>query len=73
MSESIADIIETQCRRCGRPLRTLRHSPLGLDELKQRLGSICTECVTGEERAEIAQAQIGALHLAAAIRRLQEG
>ncbi|MBV6843556.1 DUF2688 domain-containing protein [Xanthomonas euvesicatoria pv. euvesicatoria] len=72
MSESIVDIIETQCRRCGTPLRTLRHSPLGLDELKQRLGSICTECMTAEERAQIAQAQIGALHLAAAIRRLQE-
>ncbi|MBO9790275.1 DUF2688 domain-containing protein [Xanthomonas phaseoli pv. dieffenbachiae] len=72
MSKIITDVIETQCRRCGTPLRTLRRSPLGLDELKERLGSICTECVTAEERVEIAQAQIGALHLAAAIRRLQE-
>ncbi|MBZ5763802.1 DUF2688 domain-containing protein [Rhizobium sp. VS19-DR104.2] len=72
MSEIIPDVIDTQCRRCGTPLRTLRQSLLGLDELKQRLGSICTACLTPEEHAEIAQAQIEALTLAAYVRRLQE-
>lgn len=72
MSNTTTEVIETQCRRCGTPLRTLRRSPLGLDELKERLGSICTQCMTAEERAEIEQAQFAALHLAAAIRRLQE-
>ncbi|WP_141696168.1 DUF2688 domain-containing protein [Xanthomonas translucens] len=34
--------------------------------------TICTVCLTPEEQAEIAQAQIEALNLAAYIRRLQE-
>ncbi|CAZ15860.1 DUF2688 domain-containing protein (plasmid) [Xanthomonas albilineans] len=72
MSEKMAYVVSTHCRRCGTPLRTLRHSLLGLDDLKQRLGSICTACLIPEELAEIEQAQVEALTLAASIRRLQE-
>lgn len=47
------EILKSSCRRCGVELYTASRSITGADALKARLGSICEECTTDEERDEI--------------------
>lgn len=46
-------LIKTNCKRCGRELYTGNRSLFGLDEAKKKLGGICSECITPEERQEM--------------------
>ena len=49
-------IEQTTCRRCGKPLATTSRSLFGLDRLKARLGSICSDCMTEDEKQEMLEA-----------------
>ncbi len=53
MRKSKFQLIQTTCRRCGKPLMTGNRSLFGLDEAKKRLDRICANCITPEEQAEI--------------------
>lgn len=46
-------IVETKCKRCGKPLHTTNRSLYGADALKAELGSICSACTTPEEKERI--------------------
>jgi RNase P subunit RPR2 len=46
-------LIETTCKRCGRPLITGNRSLYGFNEQKARLDRICKDCITPEEQAEL--------------------
>jgi len=52
---------ETICKRCGKPITTASQSILGLDGLKARLGSICSDCTTPDEKQEMLQAMSNAI------------
>lgn len=54
-------IVHTNCKRCGKPLVTTSRSIMGLDKLKERLGSICSNCTTPEEKQEMLDAMAGAI------------
>jgi len=54
-------IEQTACKRCGKPLATASRSILGLDRLKARLGSICSDCTTEDEKQEMLRAMAGAI------------
>ncbi len=51
----VAEVVQCQCRRCGRSISTLSHSLLGVDMLRAELGGICGQCVTPEEEQRIAE------------------
>ena len=46
-------LIQTTCRRCGKPLMTGNRSLFGNDKDKKRLDRICSKCVTPEEAKEM--------------------
>lgn len=48
-------LVYTNCTRCSKPLTTLNRSLYGADALKSKLGSICSDCITPEERHEMEQ------------------
>ena len=54
-------ITYTNCKRCGKPLATASRSIMGLDKLKERLGSICSDCITPEEEQEMLNAMASAI------------
>ena len=47
------EIVQTGCRRCGKPISTLSHSLVGADALKAELGEICGDCTTPDEHRRI--------------------
>ena len=49
-------LIETTCRRCGKPLLTASRSILGADNAKATYGSICSECMKPEEHFQMVRA-----------------
>jgi hypothetical protein len=55
-------IINTTCKRCGKPLATLNRSLWGADAAKQEYGSICEKCITPLERQAIEQALDNAVY-----------
>lgn len=54
-------IVEVPCRRCGKSIRQLSHSLFGANELRDKLGVICGECITPEEDRQITEAMLGAV------------
>lgn len=48
-----SQLIQVSCRRCGSALLTRRTSLFNADTLKAELGSICSGCITNEERERI--------------------
>ena len=48
----------TTCRRCGKNLTTFSRSLWGLNDLKEKFGRICSDCVTADEDFEMNR-QIG--------------
>ena len=65
MSKGKIEIIETCCRRCGKSLRSLRHSIIGAEDASEKFGSIYGGCITPEEDNELTE-----MLLAAAVRRM---
>ena len=53
--------VEVPCRRCGKSIRTLKRSLLGANELRDKLGGICGECITPEEDRQILETMLGAV------------
>jgi len=49
-------LVETTCRRCGKPLLTASRSIMGADRAKTTYGSICSECMKPEERDRMVRA-----------------
>ncbi|EHW7386048.1 DUF2688 domain-containing protein [Escherichia coli] len=47
------EIINTNCRRCGKSIRVLSRSIIGADALHAELGSICGDCITPAEKQRI--------------------
>ena len=50
-------LMETTCRKCGKPLMTGNRSLFGLDQAKAKLDRICKDCITPEEQSEILRLQ----------------
>jgi hypothetical protein len=46
-------IVQTNCKRCGRPIATASHSITGNEDLKAKFGGICQDCMTDDERHEL--------------------
>lgn len=46
-------LVETTCRRCGKPIVTGNRSLHGNDAAKAKLDRICSGCITEDEKAEI--------------------
>ena len=59
-------LVETTCRRCGKPLLTASRSIMGADRAKVAYGSICSECMGEDERRDMTMAigteAIGKVH-----------
>jgi hypothetical protein len=53
MRGSRIKIVQTQCKRCGKPISTLSGSLLGADALRAELGEICGACITPDENQRI--------------------
>ena len=51
------ELIQTNCRRCNKTIYTGSRSLFGHNELKRKLGSICENCTTDDERREIIETQ----------------
>lgn len=49
-------LVETTCRRCGKPLLTASRSLMGADNAKMVYGSICSECMGTDERDQMVRA-----------------
>lgn len=54
-------LVQTACRRCGKPIMTGSRSLVGADDLKAQLGEICGQCITPEEEAMILEGQAQAI------------
>ena len=53
---------QTNCKRCGKVLHQLVKSISGVgDALIERLGGICSECITPEEAVELEKAVLDAM------------
>jgi len=46
-------LIQTTCKRCGKPLMTGNRSLFGFDKEKAELDRICKNCITPEENHRI--------------------
>jgi len=46
-------LILTNCRRCDKPVTTLKKPIHGTREIQGKFGRICSDCITPEEREEI--------------------
>jgi len=46
-------LVETTCKRCGKPLMTGNRSLFGMDKEKAELDRICSACITAEEKERL--------------------
>lgn len=46
-------LMETTCKRCGKPLVTGNRSLNGNEDLKKKFERICGSCMTPEEKNEL--------------------
>jgi RNase P subunit RPR2 len=53
MRKSRFTLIQTTCKRCGKPLMTGSRSLFGFDKEKAELDRICKNCITPEEQSRI--------------------
>ena len=54
-------IYETNCKRCGKLICTANRSIYKLESLKARLGAICKDCATPDEKQELLEATAAAI------------
>lgn len=55
-------LIETTCKRCGRPIMTAEKSITGAHKLKMEFDRICSRCITPDEREEINRGLLQQVH-----------
>ena len=55
------ELVETDCKRCGRKVTTGSRSLHGADGLKAELGGICSRCIKPEEETRILDGQAEAI------------
>jgi RNase P subunit RPR2 len=53
MKRTKFQLIQTSCKRCGKPLVTGSRSLYGMDEAKAKYDRICQQCMTPEEHHEL--------------------
>lgn len=46
-------LIKTNCHRCNKELMTASESLYGLNEEKQKFGTLCKSCVSHDEKMQI--------------------
>ena len=55
-------LIQVACKRCGRPILTAEKAIHGDSNLKTRLGNICSNCITPEEKRQVEDGIAMAIH-----------
>ena len=46
-------LINTKCKRCGKPLTTLSKSIWGAEDARSKYAEICSSCMTDEETIDM--------------------
>ena len=60
--DEVIKLIQTACKRCGRPLLTAEKAIHGDHSLKTRLGNICSACITPKEKRQMEDGIAVAIH-----------
>ena len=56
MKKRKIEVIQTSCKRCGKPLCTISKAIHYTEEMRKRLSGICENCLTPQEKEELRNA-----------------